>query len=93
MAGDLRNRRDQSVLLLSNLLQHLAHDDVGLRNSRQVPPLSALPLLFGLVVASSDGTCRAKGSSQHSVSDITLARGLASNFVLLALPLRGQCGV
>lgn len=35
------------------------------------------------------GTCRVKkGSSQHSISDVTWSRGLASTSVLLALPLR-----
>ena len=34
-------------------------------------------------------TCRAKSSSQHGISDITLARGLLSTVILLALPLRG----
>lgn len=38
-------------------------------------------------------TYRAKGSSQHGVSDITMARDLVSESVLLALPLRDQYGV
>ena len=37
--------------------------------------------------------CRAKCLSQFSVSGITRARGLASNSILLDLPLRGQYGV
>ena len=35
-------------------------------------------------------TYRAKSSSQYGVSDITMARDIASRSVLLALPLRGQ---
>lgn len=38
-------------------------------------------------------TCKAKNSSQHSVSDIKFARGPASKSVLLSLPVRGQYGV
>ena len=37
-------------------------------------------------------SCRAKCSSQHSVSDIKFARGLAPKSVLLCLPLRRQYG-
>jgi len=37
--------------------------------------------------------CRANGSSQYSVSDITWARNLASKSVLLILPLRAKYGV
>ena len=38
-------------------------------------------------------TYRAKNSSQHGVSDITMACDLVSESVLLALPLRDQYGV
>jgi hypothetical protein len=34
-------------------------------------------------------SCRAKGSSQHSVSDVTFTHGLIPKSVLRYLPLRG----
>jgi hypothetical protein len=35
-------------------------------------------------------TYRAKSSSQHGVSDITMACDMASRFVILDLPLKGR---